>query len=1013
MAADMLRSGVDTGAMGVARTPSPFVGRDREVSTLLELAARAGAGSTQTVLVGGEAGVGKTRLVTEAVARLPAPARVLWGCCLDGGEQPTPYVPLVDAVRRLVADLGADRVSQAAGPGARELARLVPDLGPAGPDSDFGRARLLDAVAGLLERLSARETVVLVIEDVHWADHATRDLLTFLITSIRTARVLTCVTYRSDELTRQHPVRGMLAELRRRPRVTDLDVLRLDQPATRQIVSHAAQGLPPREVERLAERSEGVPFLAEELATARALGAAHAPDGRLPPSLQELLSARLDALDDNARAVISAAAIARVDVTDERIGRVLGEPPEAIEESLQCACDSHVLVDSPDGTYGWQHALLREAAEAALLPGQRRRLHLAWAQTLETDVARDESLAIALAHHYAQAHDDDSTFRWSRLAADVARRRYAPGEELALLEQVLALDERVAPGLAGEERLDYLERVVRVAWQNVALVRARHWVLAALAEADPGDDLRRARLLLLQARVAPEFAADPCGAYLDEAIALARRHPPSIALAQALVTTAVWHSMREEGQQASRLAREVVSVGTAAGDRDAVAEARGVLAMRALMDDGVDTAWQLSADALAEALDLGSEATVHDAMVRHSGLLLVAGRYEEALDVCRQAHDYFSRRGLHRLMDGFVAANEAEAYEALGRWDEALRLLRDVVDDNLTDATAVAEATAMARMLIRRGDRDAARHLATLRAIPADLLHEPQVLVPWVTCLALGELSDGRPADSLSLLQQLLPGRLRPQQLGYWVWEPLALAAGAMASLGEASAGARAWYEALVATSDPHAPPLPEVMLFRSVAAAELAPPAQAAAAWDAVLAEQALAPAHLLAYARYRRYACAGPDDADAHLLRQAATAAEQMGAVPLLARIRALARRDDVALPVSRRHHERGDVAGYGLTDRETEVLALVAAGLTNPAIADELVISPKTASVHVSHILAKLGVATRTEAATLALQAGLVSPERGHPRAGHNSTPMANSEADGASPVRARDDRAHTWT
>lgn len=981
MAADVAGEVVDTVPMGAARSRSPFVGREQEVSTLLEVAAEARAGWTQTVLVGGEAGVGKTRLVAEAVARLPAPARVLWGCCLDGGEQPAPYVPLVDAVRRLVVDLGADRVGQAAGPGVRELARLVPELGPAGADSEFGRVRLMDAVARLLEALSARELVVLVLEDLHWADHATRDLLTFLTASLRDGQVLVCATYRTDELTRRHPTRAMLAELRRRPRVTDLAVARLNQSATSQIVTHhVAAGTSAREIERLAERSDGIPFLAEELAAATATGMPVTTDAALPPSLQELLAARLDALDSVTRSVVSAAALSRVSLTDQRMALVLGNSPEMVERALERAVDAHVLVGSPNATYGWQHALLREAAEAAVLPGQRLRLHRSWAQALETEVDRDESLAVALAHHYAQAHEDDSTFRWSRRAAEVARRSYAPGEELALLEQVLALDEQVTPGLGHEERLAYLERVVQVAWQNADLMRGRRWVLAALAETDPDDDLRRARLLMLRARVAPDYAADECGAYLDEAIALARRHEPSTELAQALVRAAVRHSMREEGEQAYRLAEQVVSVGTAVDDRASVAEAQGLLALWGVMSGRDDITPQLSADALAAAVDLDSEATVHDALVRHSGLLLLTGRFDEALRVCQEGREYASRRGLTRLVDGFIVANEAEAHEALGQWDEALRLLRDVDDGDLADAIAVGQATAVARMLIRRGDRDAARQVDALRAVPPGLLHEPQVCVPWVTCLALAELSADQPADCLALLRQWLPGGFTPQQLGYWVWEPLALAAGAMASLGEDSANARLWYQALVGTSAPHAPPLPAVTLLRAVAAAELASPTHASAAWDVVLALRDVAPAHLLAYARYRRYECREPHTgADPELLPQAAAAAEQMGAAPLLARIRALARRDHVRLPSSRPSPDGRDAAGYGLTDREIEILTLVAAGLTNPAIADELVISPKTVSVHVSHILAKLDVATRTEAASLAIQNRLAQPLR----------------------------------
>jgi DNA-binding CsgD family transcriptional regulator len=331
-------------------------------------------------------------------------------------------------------------------------------------------------------------------------------------------------------------------------------------------------------------------------------------------------------------------------------------------------------------------------------------------------------------------------------------------------------------------------------------------------------------------------------------------------------------------------------------------------------------------------------------------------------------------------MDDFILSNESEAHEALGQWDAAVGLLRGAADRELADPSAVANATALARLLIRRGDPGATRLIPGLQAVSSDLLHEPQVAVPWAMCLGLAELSAGRPEACVAVLQRWLPGQFAPGQLGLLVWEPLALAASAMAVLDDDAKPVLAWRDALVAEVAPHAPPLPAVGTWRSVAAAELAAPPGRTKAWDVVLEHPAAAPAYLRAYARYRRCeASASTGDLDPELLRTAAVAADEMRALPLLARIRALARRHQVSLPPPRRGTGDDGEGGYGLTDREAEVLALLATGMTNAGIADRLVISPRTVSVHVSHILRKLGVGSRTEAVALAFRTGLVEPLR----------------------------------
>ena len=209
-----------------------LVGRADQLATLDAALAAASQGRPATVLIGGEAGVGKSRLVSEFAERARgAGARVLTGGCLELGADGLPFAPFTSVLRELVRDLGAARVAELLPSGAtRELARLLPEFGePAGSDdADQARARLFEQMLILLGQLAERGPVVLIVEDAHWADRSTRDLLAFLIRNQQALDgVLIAVTYRSDELHRTHALRPLLAELDRITWVTRLELGKL------------------------------------------------------------------------------------------------------------------------------------------------------------------------------------------------------------------------------------------------------------------------------------------------------------------------------------------------------------------------------------------------------------------------------------------------------------------------------------------------------------------------------------------------------------------------------------------------------------------------------------------------------------------------------------------------------------------------------------------------------------------------------------------------------------------
>jgi predicted ATPase len=213
------------------RVQSPtLVGRVEELQVLEAARGRAADGEPVVVLVGGEAGVGKTRLVAELAARCAADGtRVLVGGCVPVGEGALPYAPIVEALRALLADLGADAVRGLVGPSWPEVARLLPALGAPdriGLSDQAAQARLFELLLGLFGRLSGQGPLALMVEDLHWADRSTRDLLAFLVRNLRRERVLLVVTYRNDEPGQQQ-LGPYLAELDRAGRVERLELVRL------------------------------------------------------------------------------------------------------------------------------------------------------------------------------------------------------------------------------------------------------------------------------------------------------------------------------------------------------------------------------------------------------------------------------------------------------------------------------------------------------------------------------------------------------------------------------------------------------------------------------------------------------------------------------------------------------------------------------------------------------------------------------------------------------------------
>jgi predicted ATPase len=357
------------GEMG-GRVASPtFVGRLEELGLLEAARVRAANGEPAVVLVGGEAGVGKTRLVAELAARCAADGvRVLFGGCIPVGEGTLPYAPVVEALRTLLAEIGVEAVRELVGPSWPELARLLPALGEpdrTGPPGQAAQARLFELLLGLLGRLGQLAPLVLVVEDLHWADRSTRDLLAFLVRNLRRERVLLVVTYRTDEPGHQR-LGSYLAELDRAGRVQRLELPRLDQAETvAQLVGILGAPPPASLAEAVFARSEGNPFFTEEL-----LDVVQAGSGKLPATLRDLLRGRVQVLPEPARQVLAVVAVAGRRVPHRLLAAVAGRDDDTLLAMLRRAVADRLLVTQPgeDG-YEVRHALLGEVVEADLVPG--------------------------------------------------------------------------------------------------------------------------------------------------------------------------------------------------------------------------------------------------------------------------------------------------------------------------------------------------------------------------------------------------------------------------------------------------------------------------------------------------------------------------------------------------------------------------------------------------------------------------------------------------------------------
>jgi DNA-binding CsgD family transcriptional regulator/tetratricopeptide (TPR) repeat protein len=990
------------------RVSSPtFVGRVEELGVLEAARVRATNAEPAIVLVGGEAGVGKTRLVAELSARCAVDGtRVLAGGCVPVGEGGLPYAPIVEALRGLIADLGADTLRGLIGPSWPELARLLPVLGEpraAGPADEHAQARLFELLLGLLGRLGEQVPLVLVVEDLHWADRSTRDLLAFLARNLRRERVLLAVTYRSDETGRAR-LRAYLAELDRVGRVRRLELPRFAWAETLAQLTGILGATPATDLaEAVFARSEGNPLFTEEL-----LETVRAGSGALPETLRDLLQGRAEALPEPARQVLGAAAVAGRRVADRLLAAVTGLGDREQTEALRAAVAHQLLVAWPGGDgYEFRHALLREAVYAGLLPGERARLHAALAVTIAAHPSwaggTAATVAAELAYHWQAAGDLEQALPAAIEAGGQAARTFAFAEAWRHDQHALELWARVpqAEQLAPIDRVALLERAAEAAHLVDDDPRAAELLREALQEVDRDADPVRAGLLQERLGDYLWMSADPAAlAAYEEAVRLVPAEPPSVARARVLVGYAEILGMLGKDEERRPASREALATARRAGARREEGRALTLIGVDLALLGDIDTGLAHLRDARRIAEEQADIHGLGEAALQLGWVSEEAGRLEEAVAAALDGAAACRRLGATAWSDGLEGT--AAFFEfLLGRWEEADRHFRGVLErDRLTGPKGVHRRLERARLDIARGDFAAARRLlqdaGRVAVQGGQGQFDAQFAAPLAIARAELALWEGRGEEAFQVAIEGLDVLAR---LGFETLEPVLFALGVAAAVdrAELASARRAAAEVEAARRDGDqllarldaAEDLPnrgpETAAVRRQCQAERArlhgrpdPAAwaRAAAGWET------LAMPYPAACARLREaealLASRAPRARVEAALQAAHQIATQLGAGPLRRKLELLARRGRARLEATAQPgatEPPAEVSSLGLTRREAEVLALVAAGRTNRQIGEALFITPKTASIHVSRILAKLGVTGRVEAATIAHRLGLV--------------------------------------
>lgn len=960
-------------------TSHAMFGREGELAVLVAARDRVERERrSDVVLVAGEAGVGKSRLVSEFGKTVTkAGGMVLVGRCVEFGGQVSPLAPLRQVVQALVDGLDAEALELVVGPARGALSVLVPDLGGTAPDGSSG-VNVAELSLGVLRRLARRQPVVLVVEDLHWADASTLAWVSMLSAADWLGPVMVVGTFRNDELHRRHPLLPLLAELARTARPQRVEVSRLEADECRAMVlAIGASIMDDDAVDSIVRRSGGVPFFLEEIVLARAAGTETLSD-----VLREVVLARASQLDDGSVEVLHVVAAAS-SISIEVLAAVSGLDEQTMTTILDELIATGLLVVT-DERIRFRHELGREVFEDEIGPGRRTRYHAQLASALE---ALDPSRLGEIARHWSAAHDVRRAASASIAAGRHAMRVGAPAEAEGHFGVALELWDRVPTGDRAAWDTDRADLLMLAA---AAAKYARRWDQAVgyarraadeLATADESREgaawLQLSELYRHTRREEERLAAEA------RALDLLPDDPPSPERARALANaalSAVWAGGAEDKR---RYAAQAVAIADACGDRDARIAAHYVMSI-VLQSDGEFENALTAYRATVAMCDHTAAPESH--ITALNGLTLTyrsAGQFEEVIKAARRGVEVARRTGLGGPKASFLASKLVQALVSLGRWEEAEREaseLRDVFDPGIHPGD-----WALASMFTQQGRFEDAREcIERVRLSPHD---DPGHVPAWLLFHVEYMVTDRQAFDALALIDPLID-RYAIVSMAYLI----ALGVRGLADQAEAAGPEEAgrirrtaaaalprWFACVEANLEIDV--LDRIAIDMARAEEQRLNCVATSSSWEVVASQcQEIDMPYFEAYARYRcgqaHLSGVAGRSPDAHRaagreLSSARAITARLGAAPLLADVEVLARAANVPLVELQLDEPVVEPTPnpFRLTSREREILDLIAQGRTNGEIGQQLFISTRTASVHVSNILRKLGVSNRVEAASVA--------------------------------------------
>ena len=978
-----------------------LVGRQAELQSLSGALERVVAGEQITTVIGGEAGVGKSRLVQELFAATrDTGVRVLVGGCveLDGGG--IPFAPVVEMIRTLASELPDARTR--CGAGARSRRDRPPGSRARKRSAQRGR-REIEIRHGCSSCWSEwwggcrpARPLLLWFDDLQWADRSTLDLLALLVA--RGGRhLLVVLTVRSDELHRAHPFRRMSARWDQQRLVERLELERLAPNGVAAQIEAILGERPDGElVEFVAERSEGIPLFVEEL-----LGAVR--DGRvdhdyLPPSLRDVLLARAELLSPNGQHILRVVSAAARWVPDRLLAPVAGLPDAELRSAVREAVEQQLLViDASGRSYGFRHALARAAIHEDLLPGERAQLHHAYAEAIENSpelAGTDLDASSMLAHHWLAAHDLPRALSAAVRAGNAAAATSPPAAQrhfeiaLELWNQVPDAEQR-----AGIDHAKLLELAGGTAARAGSVDRALALVDQALAEVGEGGSTeRRATLRARRGELLVDLCRDSEGlAEYEEAERLLEGQQSSRVSAQVLGSFARALARVDQMERARDMAQRALEPTRGVDAPEERLWIQLTLAPAMVYGGDVEAGVTMMEDVGDEAERSGLWWIAARSLIALTDIQLMLGRYDEVIDAADRGIALAERSGFDRTFGAFLRGNKAEALMRVGRLNEAMA--------NAVPGVEAPGVFAAVMLLVRAetnvvcGRTEEAR--SDVREVRRQLRNSSsaQFTLPVVWIEAELARSGGDLGQAQRIVQEALARTDTGDEQRYR-WPLISLGARVEAEravaardIGEDTGDAQGRLAALREEADRTPATTVGDRGHQALTRAEDARVRrrEETEAWSvAVQACREMNEALPLTYALLRHAealtAQGDPESASvpaaealtlAGVHGRSAAARRGPGAGSPRSTVGGRRRRRVGAAPVT----APNEFEQLGLTAREAEVLLLVADGLSNRQIAERLVITRKTASVHVSNILAKLGVSTRVEAAALAHRRGLV--------------------------------------